>query len=250
LGSATFAFIADPFRVAAAGAEYVFVEAWNMDEARGQIAALKLSNGGVRSADIVLAPAFHLSYPCVFAHEGNFYMLPEAWETGALLLYKARHFPWSWEVCRVLLELDYADPQIHFDGKIWYIFLNIDPLENSTCCLYWAESPIGPWRPHPANPIVAGDPRRARSAGPLVAAQGRLLRFTQDCSAIYGGGIQVSQITRLSPTHFSQVPLGPLEVENPAWAVTAVHHIHTFREGRHNLALFDGYSTAGGEVQK
>ncbi len=250
LGSAAFSFVADPFRVVSDGVEYVFVEAWNTGEERGQIAVVELVQGAVHAADIVLAPPFHLSYPCVFAHDGSYYMLPEAWESGALLLYKAIRFPWFWEPCHTLLEIDYADPQIHCDGGIWYIFLNSDPLANETCDLYWAESPRGPWHAHSGNPVVSGDARHARSAGPLFRSRAGLLRFTQNCSDTYGGGVQVSRVTTLSPARYEQLPLGPLAINSLAWASTAFHHLHAFIEQGHIFALFDGHADGRGALEK
>lgn len=240
LGS-EFGFVADPFRIAFDGTEYIFAEVWYPSAERGQIAVFEMAGDSIRSAEVVLAEPFHLSYPCVFEADGCYYMLPEAWESGALLLYKAHRFPWTWRLCETLLRIDYADPQICFSGGLWYIFLNTDPLSNATCSIFWAESPRGPWRGHTRNPVVANDPALARSAGPFLSSAGKLLRFTQDCRRSYGGGILVSQITGLSPDHYAHRALGPLTVERPVWASTALHHVHVYRDRGHDRAVFDGY---------
>ena len=53
--------------------------------------------------------------------------------------------------------------------------------------MWHATSPLGPWEPHPANPVANG-PREAgfRNGGRLVVHDGRLYRFGQDCGETYG----------------------------------------------------------------
>lgn len=237
-----FAFVADPFRVVVRGVTYVLAEAWSRSAGRGQIAAFEVGPlGQVVNSAIVLAEPFHLSYPCVFELEGDFYLLPEAWESGKLMLYKAQAFPWAWERCKVLFELGYADPQVFLHDGVWYLFLNTDPLTNATASLYWAESPLGRWRAHPQSPIYAGDALRARSAGPLLRHCGRILRFSQDCRQRYGQAVFASEIVELSPTCIRTEPLGLVGLDVPPWAATAFHHLDVFNEGGVCCALFDGY---------
>jgi hypothetical protein len=237
------AFVADPFRIAVKGASYVFAEAWSRSVKRGQIAVFKLSAcGQVLESAIVLAEPFHLSYPYVFSLGGHYYMLPEAWESGQLVLYKARTFPWDWERFRVLLELDYADPQLFFHEDIWYIFLNTDPLTNGSTSVFWANSLFGDWQPHCQNPIFCGDPLRARSAGPFIRHQGRIFRFSQDCRQRYGQGVFASEVIELSPYRIRTRSVGHVELERPRWAETAFHHLDVFLENGVHHALFDGYS--------
>jgi hypothetical protein len=239
------AFVADPFRIAVRGAIFVFAEAWNRSTQRGQIALFQLNERcQVVDSGIVLVEPFHLSYPCVFKYDGDYYMLPEAWESGQLILYRARRFPWVWERRRVLLELDYADPQIFFHENAWYMFLNTDPLTNASASVFWAESPLGKWHPHPQNPICSGDPLRARSAGPLIRYNGRTFRFTQDCRQRYGQSLYASEIVELSPSRICTVAVGQVELDRPEWARSAFHHIDVFTDNGVLRALIDGYSGA------
>jgi hypothetical protein len=237
------AFVADPFRIAVKNATYVFTEAWSRSTQRGQIAVFRLSaRGDVVDSGIVLDEPFHLSYPCVFERGGDHYMLPEALESGQLLLYKARTFPWDWECFSVLLELDYADPQMFFHENVWYIFLNTDPLTNASASVFWAESPLGNWHPHPQNPIFSGDPLRARSAGPLIRHRRRIFRFSQDCRQRYGQCVFASEILELSPSSIRTTPIGQVKLDRPEWARSAFHHLDIFFEDGVHHALFDGYT--------
>lgn len=237
------AFVADPFRIAVNDATYVFAEAWSRSQQRGQIAVFQLNsfNQVVESA-IVLAEPFHLSYPCVFKQGGFYYMLPEVWECGQLVLYKARRFPWDWERFKVLLKLDYADPQIFFHDNLCYIFLNTDPLTNESASVFWAESLLGNWHPHPQNPIFSGNSLQGRSAGSLTRYNGRILRFSQDCRQGYGQGVFASEIVELTPSSIRTIPIGHIEMDRPNWARNGFHHLDIFLERGVHHALFDGYT--------
>lgn len=58
--------------------------------------------------------------------------------------------------------------------------------------VWHAASPLGPWEPHPANPVANGDRSQGfRSGGRLVVHDGRLLRFGQDCGQTYGHKVGV-----------------------------------------------------------
>lgn len=245
-----FDFVADPFRLTVDSTAVVFAEAWSRSAQRGQIAAFLLdAEARVVKSAVVLAEPFHLSYPCVFRSGGSYYMLPEAWESGQLSLYKARTFPWEWEHCKVLVELDYADPQILFHENVWYIFLNTDPLTNACASIFWAESLRGSWHPHAVNPALGGDVRLARSAGPLLRHDGRIIRFSQDCRSRYGQGVFASEIIELSPSRFHAATVGPVGLDRPSWARSAFHHLDVYVERGVHHALFDGYSAADPQPQ-
>jgi hypothetical protein len=245
LASSDIAFVADPFRIILNDVTFIFAEAWSRSAQRGQIVVFTMNPGSqVMDWSIVLAEPFHLSYPCVFKQSGEYYMLPEAWESGQLLLYKATTFPWRWERFRTLLELDYADPQIFYHNGAWYIFLNTDPLTNATASVFWAESLLGKWRPHPQNPIFSNDSIRARSAGPLINLYGRLFRFSQDCRRRYGHGVFASEIVELSPVRICTMPARQVALDRPDWARSAFHHLDVFLENGAHHALFDGYTSS------
>jgi hypothetical protein len=236
-------FVADPFRIALKDATYVFAEVWSRSEQRGQIAVFRLNaRDQIVDSDIVLAEPFHLSYPCVFKHGSDYYMLPEAWESRQLILYKARKFPWKWERFKILLEIDYADPQIFFHENIWYIFLNTDPLTNASASVFWADSLLGNWRSHPQNPTFSNAPLLARSAGPLVRYDGRIFRFSQDCRQQYGQSVFVSEIVELSASSIRTIPLRQIALNRPKWAHKGFHHLDIFLENDIYYALFDGYT--------
>ncbi|MEQ1717718.1 MAG: hypothetical protein ABL907_17360, partial [Hyphomicrobium sp.] len=98
-------YFADPFVFAQEGRTHVFVEELPDATGRGHLAHFELSADGRASAVTpVLEMPFHLSYPFVFAHDGQIWMLPESSSAGGLDLYRATRFPDRWEKVARLIE--------------------------------------------------------------------------------------------------------------------------------------------------
>ena len=59
------------------------------------------------------------------------------------------------------------------------------------------------WTPHPLNPIIS-DCKSARPAGKIFSKNGTLYRPSQNCSTRYGYGFNVSEITSLDESRYSE----------------------------------------------
>ncbi len=212
-------FLADPFLVERGEGHWLFFEDYSYDERKGVISTAGIG-AGTRSerSRVALAREHHLSYPCVFEWEGDLFMIPESSQAGQLDLYHANAFPDEWRFEKVLIEgMAAGDPTVlHHDGTLW-LFVAVDPSERgsavkSELLLFSAESPRGPWIPHPLNPVVT-DIRRARPAGMIFRRGGDLIRPGQDNSHRYGGGVTLSRIEALSSNEYREVPVGRLGPE-------------------------------------
>ncbi|MEO8461333.1 MAG: hypothetical protein ABI451_12455, partial [Dokdonella sp.] len=213
---------ADPCAVRHAGQNYIFVEEYVYATRRGRIAVIEvdddLNPGRVHR---VLQTPWHLSYPFVFEWQGDHYMSVESSEAQCVTLYRAVNFPDQWEpVADLLRGWNIVDATIHHDGKSWYLFANItespfgyDERIWDDLFLFHADSPLGPWHPHPANPIVS-DARHARPGGRLFEHKGKLIRPSQDCSVDYGYGVVFNEVVTLDREHYSERTIGRLE---PDW---------------------------------
>lgn len=244
-------FVADPFMLPAAdGGWHMFFEIMNRRSGRGEIAlatspdAIEWSYGG-----IVLAEPYHLSYPQVFSWDGAHYMVPETNAQGCVMLYRARAYPMAWELIDVLLEgLPFHDATLFRHDDQWWILAETAPdVRSDTLRLYRAEHLRGPWREHPASPVVVGDATIARPAGPVVRHDGRLLRFTQDCATDYGRCVRAFEIVELTPSTYRERPLGVvLDPADTGWNDQGMHQIsaHRLADGRW-LACVDGRPTPG-----
>jgi hypothetical protein len=155
-------------------------------------------------------------------------MLPDGFEDDRLRLYRAERFPTRWRQMATLLEgRRLADATVVRWGEAWWMFA-CDPRTNDLLRLFRAEDLLGPWREHPRSPIVAGDPRAARPAGPVVAWDGGLVRYAQVCAPRYGSGVRAFAITRLTPDDYAERPAAEAPLRPGAageWNGAAMHHV-------------------------
>jgi hypothetical protein len=209
---------ADPFLMEKEGRTYVFFEELRFTDKRGKISCLEVgASGRTGEPQVVLQTDHHLSYPFLFSWNGETYMMPEMASSGQSCVYRAVRFPDRWELSHVAFEnARIYDPTIcEFGGKFWLFASGVghDCFCNSQLHLFFADSPLGPWTTHPKNPVVF-DVRRARPAGQLFWWRGSLIRPGQDCSSVYGGGIQLNRIEVMSDRDYQETPIS---LVGPEW---------------------------------
>lgn len=218
---------ADPFPVMHDGRFLIFFEEMLLDENVGRIAMIEMTpDGRASESRVVLDTGYHLSYPFMFRYEGEWYMMPEMAAHGAQEVFRATHFPDRWELHKTLaFDRMVVDPTLHFDGLRWWLFVGTAPSPFSDCdelSLYHAASPLGPWEPHAANPVVS-DARGARPAGRLFRSGDDLIRPAQDGTPAYGTAVSFKRILRLDLEAYVEEPIGRID---PDWS-TAVAGTHT-----------------------
>jgi hypothetical protein len=132
-------------------------------------------------------------------------------------LYRAVSFPDKWESAGVLLpDIAVADATLARLGNLWWMFATIGGKsisKNDELHLFFADSPLGPWRPHWRNPVKS-DVRSARPAGQVFLWEGAHYRPSQDCSTSYGHAIVLNRIERIDPTHYREIEVARV---SPAW---------------------------------
>ena len=238
-------FVADPFLFRHHGEWHLFFEILNHERRTGEIGwakspdAINWSYGG-----IALSEPFHLSYPCVFTHEGEIFMMPETLGADAVRLYRADPFPTRWVPVADLIPGRIADPTpFRFEGR-WWMFACPAPYAHDTLSLYCAEDLAGPWREHPASPLITGDKSRARPGGRVVVWDGRLYRFAQDCGPRYGSAVRVFEITRLTLDDYAERECAESPILGPTgagWNGKAMHHVDASQLASGEwLAVVDG----------
>lgn len=194
-------FWADPFVVREGGRWWMFFEEYRYTEPRGEIALWEMApTGPVGAPRIVFRRPYHLSYPQVFRHEHQWYLLPETAAEKRVELYAARRFPDDWELRSVLLsDLKAVDATVLLSGGQWYLFATVADALHA----FVAPRLDGPYVPHPENPLVT-DVRWARPAGRFFRANGRLFRPAQRGSPFYGAGLALAEVTELTPTSYRE----------------------------------------------
>ncbi|HET8627697.1 MAG TPA: hypothetical protein VFL91_09775 [Thermomicrobiales bacterium] len=222
-------FWADPFPIRHGDGYVLFFEEYLYATGRAHIAAMPVDRHGACGAPTtVLARDYHLSYPFVFAWDGDYYMLPETRGNRTVELYRATRFPGAWELDRVLLDgINAVDATIARIAGRWWLFVNVAGEGAATTDevhLYRAEHPFGPWRPHPRNPIKA-DVRSARPAGRIICRDGRYYRPSQDCSGRYGRAIVLNEIVRIDHDDYVEREVGRIEPE-PSAGLLGTHTVN------------------------
>ena len=233
--------IADPFVVRHEAGIFLFFEVIIRGTPRGRIgvSVYDQSRDVWRYEGIVLDEPFHVSYPYVFRHESEFYMIPETRAACSVRLYRATEFPRKWKLESVLIDKrKLVDPSIVFRNGRFYLFASYKRRLN----LFVSEALTGPWSPHPRSPV-----RRwncARCAGRIIEHEGALYRLGQEQARGYGAGVHGFRILELNETDYREEPLAgnPLLVPGgDGWNCAAVHHLDVLNlGGGQYLAVFDG----------
>ena len=239
-------FVADPFMLQTSRGWFMFFEVMNQRTNQGDIGLATSPDGKHwRYERIVLDEPFSLSFPCVFQHEGAFYMVPESWQAGAIRLYRADSFPLEWRLVSEIIPGPFVDPSVFRAQDRWWIFAENSPRANGTLRLYSATTLTGPWREHPASPIIHGDDHIARPGGRVVVQDKWIVRFAQDDAPVYGQQVWGFDLTLLTTTSYAESPLGAtplLSGSGLGWNSHGMHHVdpHPVGGGRW-LACVDGF---------
>jgi hypothetical protein len=110
-----------------------------------------------------------LSYPFVFEWNGELWMVPESGANRTVELYRCAGLPDRWEkVQDIFTGIDLVDATLFAHDGRWWLLGNVSEPgadKHDELHAFHAETPLGPWQPHAANPVVA-DARFARPAGP------------------------------------------------------------------------------------
>ncbi|GHA50331.1 hypothetical protein GCM10007103_33840 [Salinimicrobium marinum] len=135
-------YIADPFFIKEKDTFYLFVEI----KGRGNANIALLTSPDGKNYDYkgtVLDEDFHLSYPQVFTHKEEIYMLPETKGSNNILLYKADNFPYSWRITDTLItNIGLKDPSLLLSESLNLIVAVDDDMKQY---MFTADSLEGKW---------------------------------------------------------------------------------------------------------
>jgi hypothetical protein len=226
-------FVADPFMVRHDSDWYMFFEVMNAETKQGDIGLAVSPDGLSWSYEcIVLDEPFHLSYPCVYRWENDYYMIPETTAANSIRLYKADSFPTKWSFVKTILGGYFADTTIlNHDGR-WWLFSETMPGRHDTLRLYHSDDLMGQFVEHPASPIVVGDPHRARPGGRVLALGDRIIRYAQDDYPAYGNAVRAFEITELTPSSYKEreVTERPiLSGTGGGWNADGMHQVDAYQ---------------------
>ena len=186
---------ADPLLFSENGKTWLFVEAFNIRKHKGELGVFDIVDGKAENFRLIIKTSTHMSYPFVFKHDGEYYMIPETGAAKEIVLYKADFFPNVWKREKVLLSGDvYRDSTVikTKDGSIKVLsykqvgtnrfniknFVTVFDLDMNSRSLTQVEQFI--------------DKKKInRPAGPLFSCDNVLYRVSQKCDRVYGESIYV-----------------------------------------------------------
>ena len=220
-------FYSDPFPIEKDGRTFLFLEDLEHRVNRGVISVVEFdSHGPIGTPRPVLDTGTHLSYPFVFEHGGEMWMVPESCNTATVDLYRAERFPEGWVKQATLVSGVVASDATLFehDGR-WWMFATVRDGGGSysdALHLWSAPELLGPWLPHRRNPVLV-DLATARPAGRVVRRGDMPVRPFQDCRKGYGTALGLAEIIRLDDDHFEQ-RVETILRPGPLWPG---HRLHT-----------------------
>lgn len=223
-------FYADPFPIAYDDGLTLFVEEFHHRSGKGVISAVEFdASGPAGRPEVVLELPYHLSYPFVFARDGELWMIPESCASGTIDLFRATSFPGGWvKQATLVADVVASDATLlQWDGR-WWMFATVRDgggTFSDMLHLWWADDFRGPWTAHPANPVLI-DIAAARPAGRLVERDGTLFRPVQDCRRGYGRALAIARVTALDPQRFEQVIEATLTA-GPLWSGDRLHTLNS-----------------------
>lgn len=230
---------ADPFALPVNGTWYVFFELMTSDSPHAVIAAASSSDLVTWTPlGVVLEERHHLSYPFVFEHEGEIFMMPESKKARQVTIYRAEQFPYRWKQAKTILRGRYCDASmVYYQGRFWLFAC----WHSYWMCLFHAPHPLGPWKRHawPFARLYA--PGAARPGGRPLLLDGKLIRFGQDNRLHYGHQLRAWDVTTLTPTWFTEKPLFDEPLLRPSgqgWNARCMHHIDVHRRSQGDLIAF------------
>ena len=166
-------------------------------------------------------------------------MLPESGANRTVEIYRCARFPDEWRLEKVLLRgAPFVDATLHRTADAWWMFVNAgaDGAElHDELHIYTADSLLGEWRPHAANPVKS-DVRSARPAGRLYESGGSLYRPAQICAPLYGTGISINRVLRLNPEEYVECEERRILPAHPA-GLLGLHTVNRAGE----LSVVDGF---------
>lgn len=187
---------ADPMLFSANGKHYIFCEAYDRKLDCGKLGYFVIKeNGEVGEFKECLSQNYHLSYPCVFKHDKDFYMIPESGENSSLDLYKATLFPDKWEKISSFDVDLFADPTVFLFKNKLYLFV-YEEREKYVGKVYEINMKEKDLR---LIDTKVYKHNVGRGAGFFINKNGHLYRPVQNSQEMYGKSLLFNEITSVEP---------------------------------------------------
>ena len=200
--------LADPFIYEKDNEHFIFVEDLFFSDNKGRISVIRVEDEKYEFLGVVLEESFHLSFPFIFDHDGEVFMVPETHQSNDIRLYRCEIFPMKWTLDTVLIDgISAADTMIFkIDGQ-WFLFTNkcssgSDDHHSELHIFYSNNLKSKEWQPiKKGNPVIF-DSMNARNAG-YFFHNNNMYRVNQiHGKSHYGKAFSVNKVTHISDEDF------------------------------------------------
>ena len=233
-------FVADPFIIKKDNKYYLFMEV--KSKRKRDIGEIGLAIGDnletLKYQKIIIQEDFHLSYPYIFEYKNEFFMFLESGENKDLRLYKAKNFPFEWELHKTFLEgKRLADPTLIYLDKFYLFVTNMD---NNSLDIYTSTN-LETLNFHSSH--YKNDTSKNRNGGRIFIDNEKIYRFVQNCKNYYGEKVDMYEITKLNNNEFEEKFIKTiLSPSKSGWNAKQMHNIDILKENNKYYAIVDGGS--------
>ncbi len=218
---------ADPMLIDYDEKTYLFYEAVDVDHGRIEVVEIN-ENCTVNEPTVLLEDECHYSYPFVFSHNGEYYMIPESSAANEVRLYKAKAFPYEWELSRILLNAKAVDTTVfEQNGKTYLLTFITDGKTERVSPQAYEMSFEGDVRLKKLG-WDEFDTLRVRGAGGVFEENGKQYRPAQISTEVrYGDGLTFYEVNA-EDGGYSEKPAGELTSEDVSAKGCYMDGLHTY----------------------
>ncbi len=234
-------FWADPFVIDKDNKSYIFFEDYVYKTGKGHISVIEYDHGSGKLSEptVVIDTDYHQSYPFIFEHEDEIYMIPEGSKDKDVKLYRAVEFPYKWEVQRVLMkDVEAVDVTLFFHNDKWWMFTNMieksgQSLNEELYIFYCDDFLKDEWKPHAKNPIIS-DIRSSRPAGKIISYKNDFYRPSQNSAGGYGYSTNFNKIIKLNTKEYKEEFISEITPD----FIEGIKAVHTYNSSE-KLTVID-----------
>ena len=235
--------LADPFIFEHKGISYCFVEKFDF-KSNGEIHVYDLDSR--KYLGLALKEVFHLSFPFIFTHNNNIYMLPETSANNDIRLYEAKNFPFEWSLISVLKSnIRAADSLIFQNENKWFLVTSIPSsiVDNDfhSLKIFTSDNLFGPFEGENSMQNIFNDSVVGRSAGYFKKLNSHF-RVSQyygyDC---YGKSAQINKINTITENSYIEEE-SMLETVGSLKKCANELAVGFKRTGFHHISMNDKYT--------
>jgi len=224
-------FWADPFLYEHNEQLYVFFENYPYKTKRGKISVGKVVEDGKNGYSVVevqdvLDLDYHLSYPQIIEEDGEIFMMPETSENKRLEIYRCIQFPGKWELYSTAFEGEEVVDTTYFCDENGNKWLLLNKYNSAFLYIYKIDNlKLKNITDHRLNPVII-DCKKGRNGGGIFKYENEYYRPSQiNTHGIYGKGLQISKIKKLTLDEFEDEPVISVE-PNFTEGLIGMHHLH------------------------